>query len=180
MEGTIGEIRLFAGNFAPRNWAYCAGQLVAIASNTALFSILGTTYGGDGRVTFGLPDLRGRTAIGAGQGPGLPIIDLGETLGTENVTLLQSNLPPHHHLVNSNNTAGSGSANSPGNNFMGTGPVDRSTGSAVNTRYATTANNAMGLAAIGIAGSSLPIEIIQPTLCTNYIICQYGYFPSRN
>lgn len=97
MEGTIGEVRLFAGNFAPRSWAFCEGQLLAISQNTALFSILGTTYGGDGRTTFGLPDLRGRSAIGKGHGPGLSTRTEGHRGGTETHTLNILEMPSHNH-----------------------------------------------------------------------------------
>jgi microcystin-dependent protein len=99
MEGTIGEIRMFAGNFNPRTWAFCQAQLLPIAQNTALFSILGTTYGGNGQTTFGLPDFRGRVAVGTGQGPGLPNVQLGEMAGTTTVTLLSTNMPAHNHAV---------------------------------------------------------------------------------
>ena len=92
MEGTIGEIRMFAGNFAPSTWAFCQGQLISIASNTALFSILGTTYGGNGQTTFALPDLRGRMPIGAGQSP-YSFINLGDKQGLENLNITQANLP---------------------------------------------------------------------------------------
>jgi microcystin-dependent protein len=180
MEGTIGEIRLFAGNFAPQNWAFCAGQIISIASNTALFAILGVTYGGNGQTTFALPDLRGRTAIGAGNGKGLTPRVLGEVLGTESNTLLISNLPMHNHTLACNNSAGSGSANSPEGAFMGVGPVDRSSGLPVNTRYATSANAIMAPMSVGVSGSSQPVNNLQPLLCTNYIICMYGIFPSRN
>ena len=98
-EGMIGEVRLFAGNFAPRTWAFCEGQLLAISSNTALFSILGTTYGGDGRTTFGLPDLRGRSAVGPGNGPGLRSYRLGQRGGEEYKTLNITNLPIHSHFI---------------------------------------------------------------------------------
>lgn len=180
MDGTIGEIRLFASNFAPKNWAYCAGQILSIASNTALFSILGTTYGGNGQTTFALPDLRGRTAIGAGTGPGLTPRTLGAAFGTQTNTLLITNLPQHNHMLLCNNTAGSGAQNSPEGAYMGTGPVDRSSGLPVNTRYASTANNVMGPMAIGTSGSSQPVNNLQPLLSINYIICMYGFFPSRN
>lgn len=100
MEGTIGEIRMFAGNFAPRAWAFCQGQLLPISQNTALFSIIGTVYGGDGRTTFALPDLRGRTAIGPGNGPGLSIRREGQRVGGEFNVLNTSQLPSHHHVVN--------------------------------------------------------------------------------
>ncbi|WP_319641560.1 tail fiber protein [Methanovulcanius yangii] len=96
-EGTLGEVTLFAGNFAPRNWAFCQGQLLPISQNAALFSILGTTYGGDGRTTFALPDLRGRVVVGDGYGPGLSSVRLGQTGGVEQVTLTTSQLPAHLH-----------------------------------------------------------------------------------
>src|SRR6476620_8139642 len=101
MEGYIAESRLFAGNFAPRGWAFCQGQLLSISQNTALFSILGTTYGGNGQTTFGLPDLRGRVPIhsGGSQGPGLSPYDLGEMGGTETNTLTINQMPAHNHTV---------------------------------------------------------------------------------
>src|SRR5512140_216933 len=102
----IGEIVMFAGNFAPRSWALCNGQLLPIAQNTALFSILGTTYGGDGRTTFALPDLRGRVPVHPGQGPGLSNYVLGEMAGTENTTLLINNMPAHNHTLNAVSDAG--------------------------------------------------------------------------
>lgn len=180
-EGMIGEIRLFAGNFAPRDWAFCDGSLQSIAQNTALFSILGTTYGGDGKVTFALPDLRGRAAVGVGQGPGLTEWDLGEVQGTETNTMIITEMPRHTHLVMSNNTPGAGTDNSPVNNYMAAGPVDRSSGLPVNTRYATTSDGTtMGIQSIGIAGGSQPFNNMQPVLVLNYVICLYGIFPSRN
>ena len=99
MEGYLGEVRMFGGNFAPRSWAFCQGQLLAISQFNALFSILGTTFGGDGRTTFGLPDLRGRVAAGVGTGPGLHTMIWGEKGGQENVTLTQLNLPSHTHTL---------------------------------------------------------------------------------
>ncbi|KRS10186.1 hypothetical protein XM53_22310, partial [Roseovarius atlanticus] len=101
----IGQIVLFGGNFAPRNWAFCDGQLVAISQNSALFSILGTTYGGDGRTTFGLPDLRGRVPIGPRQGPGLTFYREGQKGGAEDVTLTQAEMPSHSHATNVQTTA---------------------------------------------------------------------------
>src|SRR5215204_3802779 len=97
-EGTIAEIRLFAGNFAPRSWAFCQGQIMSIAQNTALFSILGTTYGGNGQTTFALPDFRGRVAVGAGGGPGLVNISLGEVSGEPTHTLIRQEMPSHNHV----------------------------------------------------------------------------------
>src|ERR687884_310806 len=98
-EPFIGLVTIFAGNFAPRGWALCQGQLLPIAQNTALFSILGTTYGGNGQTTFALPDLRGRAPIGTGQGPGLPSYTLGEAAGSPSITLLSTQMPMHNHLV---------------------------------------------------------------------------------
>ena len=99
MEGTIGEIRMFAGTFAPRTWAFCQNQILSIAQNTALFSILGTTYGGNGQTTFALPDFRGRVAVGTGTGPGLSNIQLGQMAGTPTVTPTTNNMPAHNHAV---------------------------------------------------------------------------------
>ena len=105
----MGEIVMFGGNFAPRNWAFCSGQLVAISQNTALFSLLGTVYGGNGQSNFGLPDLRGRTPVGVGQGLGLQFVELGEQGGVEQVTLLVSNIPSHTHLAATTVTPGTSS-----------------------------------------------------------------------
>ncbi len=174
-EPFLGEIRMFGGNFAPRGWAYCNGQLLSIAQNTALFSLLGTTYGGDGRVTFGLPDLRGRVAINQGQGPGLSNYSLGEVTGTESVTILQNQMPPHTHTVACN--TGVATQPSPANNLFAS-PVD-SQGGAGNG-YAPTANGTMSPTMIGSAGGGTPVPILQPLLCVSFIIALEGIFPSRN
>ncbi len=105
----IGEIRLFAGNFAPRDWAFCEGQIMSIAQNTALFSLLGTQYGGNGQTTFALPDLRGRVPMHQGQGPGLSPRDIGEVSGSETVTLLSTQMPAHSHALRASTTAAAGS-----------------------------------------------------------------------
>lgn len=179
MEGTIGEIRLFAANFAPRDWSYCNGALIAIRTNTALFSILGTTYGGDGKVTFGLPNLSGRSAVGAGQGPGLSYYDLGETTGTNNTTLTIANLPPHTHTAGGNIVIPAYSEE--GNSASPTGNVLASKGA----MYSTLPSDSSTLATplniqVGVAGGSAPVNITQPSLGMNYIICMYGVFPSRS
>lgn len=192
MEGTIGEIRMFAGNFAPRNWAFCAGQLISIASNTALFSILGTTYGGNGQSTFGLPDLRSRVPVGAGQGPGLTMITLGEVSGTETVTLLTTQMPAHTHTATAVITGSvtprcledTGFGNTPSGAF----PANSAGSTATYTSGAQTPDAVMGTSpitasaniTIGIAGNSQPVPIRNPYLGMNYIICLYGIFPSRN
>jgi len=179
MEGTIGEIRLFASNFAPRNWWYCDGTLIAIRSNTALFAILGTTYGGDGKVTFALPDLRGRSAIGAGQGNGLSYYDLGQMGGTHTTVLTSLNLPMHTHTATANVVvpayADGGDKNTPTNNHLAglTGmytsdPTD-SFLKQNNVNLATT-----------VTGGTSPLNFSQPYLGMNYIICMTGVFPARN
>src|SRR5215204_7495475 len=122
MEGTIAEIRMFAGTFAPRSWAFCAGQLLSISQNSALFSILGTTYGGNGQTTFALPDFRGRVAVGTGQGPGLSNISLGEQAGVPTVTLLLQEMPMHNHTISGNASGLANNAN-PTNNAFGIGAV---------------------------------------------------------
>lgn len=175
MEGTIGEIRMFAGNFAPRNWAFCQGQLLSIAQNTALFSILGTTYGGNGQTTFGLPDLRGRVPVGAGQGPGLPNVDLGEVSGEPTHTLLITEIPAHNHTVTA--PAATTSTTDTPSASVAVGPA--SLGAGVSKNFGT-ANASLALPTIGIAGGSQPHNNMQPYLGMNYIICMFGIFPSRN
>ena len=192
MEGTIGEIRMFAGTFAPRNWAFCAGQLMSISQNTALFSILGTTYGGNGQTTFALPDLRGRAAVGTGQGPGLTNITLGEVSGTETVTLLTTQMPAHTHTATATVTGTSaqkclddtGLGDTPGGQF----PAISTAGSKIYTNATQTPDATMGASpitasatvTIGISGNSQPVPIRNPYLGMNYIICLFGIFPSRN
>lgn len=192
MEGTIGEIRMFAGNFAPRNWAFCAGQLMSISQNTALFSILGTTYGGNGQTTFALPDFRGRTAVGTGQGPGLTNITLGEVSGTETVTLLTTQMPAHTHTATATITGtvtpkcldDTGLGDTPGGQF----PAISTAGSKIFTNATQTPDSVMGSSpisataniTIGISGNSQPVPIRNPYLGMNYIICLFGIFPSRN
>lgn len=186
MEGTIGEIRMFAGTFAPRNWAFCAGQLMSISQNTALFSILGTTYGGNGQTTFALPDLRGRAPIGAGQGPGLSNISLGEVSGTETVTLLTTQMPAHTHTATLTGTVSlgcvddNGNTDSPGGNRLAIAPAGTQVYSNAAADAAMAASNISGTVTIGIAGNSQPVPIRNPYLGMNYIICLFGIFPSRN
>ncbi|WEK70372.1 MAG: tail fiber protein [Candidatus Chryseobacterium colombiense] len=178
MEGTIGEIRLFAANFAPRDWWYCDGSLLAIRSNTALFAILGTTYGGDGIATFGLPNLAGRSALGAGQGPGLSYYDLGESRGTNAVTLNVSNLPLHTHLATGTivvpASSQDGDSDTPSNNVVAT----------KDSMYTSQAGNSSTKPTtltlqVGVSGENIPLQINQPSLGMNYIICLYGVFPPR-
>jgi microcystin-dependent protein len=169
----IGEIIMFAGNFAPRGWALCNGQLLAISQNTALFSILGTTYGGNGTTNFALPNLQSRVPIHPGQGPGLSPYVLGQTGGVENVTLLNSNMPIHNHLVNCNISGGSQPSPAGGVSAV------ESTGTSSNYGAAGDGNT-MNPSMIGTAGGSVPFPIVQPYQCVNFIIALLGIFPSRN
>ncbi|MCC6701974.1 MAG: phage tail protein [Fluviicola sp.] len=175
----LATITNFAGNFAPLNWAFCNGALLSIADNQALFSLIGTTYGGDGMNTFALPDLRGRYAIHAGQGPGLPYYSLGEMAGSENTTLLSVNLPAHNHGV-IQVTGGPGAQTESGNVASPAGAVAAS----VNTRYNGTSDGDMmstvTIATSGISGANAPVSNIAPYLAMNYIICVEGIYPSRN
>ncbi|GEO10041.1 phage tail protein [Segetibacter aerophilus] len=175
-EPFIGQITLFAGTFAPRGWAFCQGQILSIAQNTALFSILGTTYGGNGQTTFALPDLRGRVPVGPGQGPGLSNYSLGQQSGSESVTLTVGNMPSHNHPLAASTS--DGDASSPTNNYNAV-TIDPSTLNSMNT-YKTAANTNMNPAAIGQAGGNQPHQNMQPYTCINYIIALEGIFPSRN
>jgi microcystin-dependent protein len=182
MEGYIGQIMLFAGNFAPRNWQFCQGQIIQIAANTALFSILGTTYGGDGQTTFALPDLRGRVPVGTGNGPGLSPWIMGQQEGVDNVSLTISEMPAHNHIVMVSNNAATAATgiNNPyiaaANGMYGTS--DPVTVNIYNNDPAPA--DVLGIKSIAPAGGSQPHQNIQPSLGLNYIICQYGIFPTRN
>lgn len=180
MEPFIGEIRAVGFNFAPRGWSFCQGQLMSISQNSALFAILGTTYGGDGRTTFALPDLRGRIVVDAGQGPGLSRYTLGQASGTENVTLLTTQMPAHIHNLNSDIAVGanstSGSTTSPAGNVP-----------AANTnvqRYSTSTDTLMAAGSVSgtatAVGGSAPHSNLMPYLSLNYIIAITGIFPPRS
>lgn len=170
-EPFLGEIRMFAGNFAPRGWAFCDGQLLSISQNSALFAILGTTYGGDGRTTFALPDLRGRAPIHAGSGPGLTTRRLGERGGVEDVTLSSVEMPSHNHNIRG--TSNGASATTPINNVWA---------STSRTKLYGPATNLVPLSSIasGPAGSGMAHENMPPFLTVHYIIALQGLFPSRN
>jgi microcystin-dependent protein len=170
-EPFIGEIRMFGGNFTPRGWAPCNGQLLSIAQNTALFSILGTTFGGDGRTTFGLPDLRGRVPMHQGQGPGLTPRTLGESGGREAVALTPAEMPSHAHTLSASDQVGT--ANSPTGNVPA--PSSRRT-----RAYAPVANTIMGPTVVGEAGGSQPHDNLPPFGCVTFIIAIEGIFPSRS
>lgn len=168
-EPYIGEIRIFPYSFAPRGWAFCQGQILSIAQNTALFSLLGITYGGNGQTTFALPDLRGRVPMGSGQGPGLTNRTRGEMAGVESVTLLQNQMPAHSHAVACSSDDGNGGS-PPGNYPASSG----------NPIYSNAANSTMNPGMIGAAGGSQPHNNMQPYLVLNYCIALEGIFPSRN
>ena len=180
MEGMIGEIRLFAGNFAPKNWAYCNGATIAIASNTALFSILGTTYGGNGTTNFQLPNLQSRVCIGAGQGPGLQNYALGQMSGAESVTLTTAQIPAHTHATMGTYSpfvqGGSGDETNPNGGFLSVSPAG--------DIYSGDQNTTMGAVpvsvTIGSSGGNMPHSNQQPLLGMNYVVCMYGIFPSPN
>jgi microcystin-dependent protein len=179
MDEYIGIVKLFAGNFAPKGWAFCNGQQMSIAQNTALFSILGTTYGGNGTTTFGLPNLSGRVAVGAGSGAGLPPVEAGQVAGSASVTLTAQQMPAHNHqlMVNS----GNGTATDPTGGFVAVVNVPNSeTGDPTPvTAFAPTSNGAASIQAISAAGGSQPLSVMQPYLGMNYIICLEGLYPSR-
>jgi microcystin-dependent protein len=170
-EPFLAEIRLFPYNFAPRGWAFCQGQLLAISQNTALFSLLGTTYGGNGITTFGLPDLRGRCAVHVGQGPGLSPYDLGQVGGTETETLTVGQIAPHPHPANCLNANG----NQPQPNI---GVWSKDLGGA--KLYGTTkAAGTMAPNIIGPSGNGQAHNNIEPYLALNYCIALQGIFPQR-
>lgn len=186
MEGTIGEIVLFAGNFAPRNWAFCDGQLIAISQNDALFSLIGTTYGGDGRTTFALPDLRGRVPLGVGGGPGLPSYSQGQAGGSERVSLTQAQIPSHTHGVDTSSWRARLGAFAGQATFPTPGAAERL--AAFPPMVLPYSDNDSGLTPLGApgltttvntAGSSQAHENRQPLLGVNYVICLFGIYPSR-
>lgn len=179
----IAQIIMFGGNFAPRGWAFCEGQLLSISSNTALFSILGTTYGGDGRTTFGLPDLRGRAPISPGHGPGLSSYKQGPGGGQEDVQLNLTNIPSHNHSASGTikaaftPPAGGGNTNSPsGGNLSGVAGTNVYSNQAPNVNMA--ANNVE--VTLGHTGGGIPIDVVQPWCSVQFIIALFGVYPSRS
>lgn len=170
-EPFIGEIRSFGFNFAPTGWAQCNGQLLPIPQNTALFSILGTTYGGDGKSTFALPNLSGSVAMGTGQGSGLALRDLGQSGGEETVTLSTQQIPPHSHPANAN--AGNGNQATPVGNFW----AQDAGGS---KEYGDAGPAQMAAGAVASAGGGQPHSNLQPYLVLNYCIALQGIYPPRS
>src|SRR4051794_16130768 len=167
----VAEIRIFPFNFAPKGWAFCDGQLLPLSQNTALFSLLGTTYGGDGKSTFALPDLQGRAPMHPGQGPGLSLHDLGEEGGSDTVTLLQSEIAAHSHAARAD-TVDPADTNvpSPSASFA------QSTGG---TLYQTSANTQLAPEVLAPAGGDQPHNNMQPYLTLNFNIALQGVFPPR-
>lgn len=186
MEVFIGLITIFAGNFAPRGWAFCQGQILSIAQNTALFSLLGTTYGGNGQTTFALPDLRGRVPTGAGQGPGLPLVNQGEAAGSPTATLLITNMPAHTHTATvTSSTAASTSAGTlqaplPGSLLAQSNQRDAQYIEPANAGTTVPLGGGQANVTVGIAGGTQPFPITQPYLGLNFIIALEGIYPSRN
>jgi microcystin-dependent protein len=171
----LAEIRIFTSNFAPTGWALCDGQILPISQNTALFSLLGTTYGGDGKSTFALPDMQGCAPMHPGQGPGLSLHDLGETGGEPSVTLISTEIPAHTHTVGC--STGSGNVNSPVNATLASAVVLRQ---GVKRYSDLSPNTNMGPSAIGTVGGNLPHNNRQPYLGLIFIIALQGIFPARS
>ena len=169
----VAEIRIFAGNFAPKGWALCDGQLMPISQNTALFSLLGTTYGGDGKSNFALPNLQGCAPMQAGQGPGLSLRDLGETGGEQSVTLIQTEMPAHNHTAQASTTGG---LPDPGNNAWASGLK----GHGQFYSPSSVDNVQMNPFGTSIAGGSLPHNNMPPYLGLTFIIALQGVFPPRS
>ncbi len=172
-EPFIAEVRIFAGNFAPRGWAFCNGQLLPISQNTALFSLIGTTYGGDGRTTTALPNMKGRAPMHPGRGPGLTARRLGQRSGVETVTLTEAQMAQHTHTMHGDGSSGGplgGGANAsyPVNNYLG-----------ASVKYQNGISSTQNMAALTDTGGSQAHNNLQPFLVMNFIIALVGLYPSR-
>jgi microcystin-dependent protein len=170
----VAEIRIFPFNFAPKGWALCNGQLLPISQNTALFSLLGTFYGGDGKSTFGLPDLQGSVAVHQGQGPGLSQYDVGQTGGSETVTLIGAEMPSHTHALRANPQLGDSPSPAADRAIARLGSINV---------YQTTSNanlTPMAVESLPPAGGDLPHNNMQPYLTMNFCIALQGVFPQRS
>lgn len=170
----VAEIRIFAFNFPPTGWAFCDGQLMPISQNTALFSLLGTTYGGDGKSTFALPNMQGNAPMQPGQGQGLSLRDLGEMSGSESVTLLVSEIPFHAHNFGRGSAAGGDSTTPVASVWAQAGA-----GRGAAALYALTADASVNQLSLGVAGGGLPHNNMQPYLTLNFCIALQGIFPQR-
>lgn len=175
MDNFIGDIRLFAGNYAPQGWMFCNGALLSISENDTLFALIGTTYGGDGQTTFAVPDLRGRVPVGQGTGPGLSNRVLSQTYGTETVTLLPTQMPQHSHALNA--TTATGTSPQPGGRLFAQTGLDNLYGPAPATDPQP---QVLAANAVIASGGSQPHDNIMPSMGLNYIIALQGIFPSRN
>jgi microcystin-dependent protein len=174
----VAEIRIFPFNFAPKGWAFCDGQLLPISQNTALFSLLGTTYGGNGTSNFALPNMQGNAPMHPGQGPGLSLYDLGQTGGSETITLLVSELPSHVHALQAN-TANATSASPNGNSYGKGNWSFAGDGGAVATYTVTAPNVQLNPMAAGLTGGSQPHNNMMQYLTLNFCIAMQGVFPPR-
>ncbi|TKT69906.1 tail fiber protein [Aquamicrobium sp. LC103] len=200
-EPFLGTVMIWAPNFAPRGWAYCQGQLMAISTNSALFSLLGVTYGGNGQTTFGLPNLQGRVPVGQGQSPGTTNYALGQVSGTENVTLTSAQMPSHVHpatftstglpsvsmSLNATTAVASNDAPQAGQQLGDVSPNSTKiyapaggTQVALGGVSGELSGQVQGTVAIGPSGNSLPFSVVQPFQVLNYVIALEGVFPSRN
>lgn len=168
----VGEIKMFGGNFAISGWAFCNGAIMSIAQNEVLYTLIGTTYGGDGVQTFNLPDLRSRIPVGQGQGPGLSNYGIGQQGGVENVTLTITQMPGHTHPAQCN--TGSGTGTTPGGNYWA---ANANAGAA---QFAATPNASMNPNTVSSIGGNQPHPNLMPYLAINYIISLFGIFPSQN
>lgn len=172
----VGAIWMFGGSFAPLNFHFCDGSLMSISENDVLYTLLGTSYGGDGVQTFGLPDLRGRVVMSMGQGPGLSNYVQGQISGTENITLTTSNMAAHTHLMNVNTSNGTSLV--PTSSMYLAQAAAGATAEKIYSDVA--ANTTLNPATVGNAGGSVPVNILQPLLAVSYVIALYGIYPSQN
>ena len=172
-EPFLAEIRIFAGNFAPRGWAFCDGQLMPVSQNTALFSLIGTTYGGDGRTTTALPNLKGRAPMHPGRGPGLTSRRLGQHGGAEMVTLTEAQMPNHTHTANASDD--NATSNDAGGRLIARGATRGGVLFAQSTNF-----GAMHSQSLSNAGGSQPHNNMQPYMAINFIIALVGLYPSRS
>lgn len=205
MEGTIGEVKIFAGNFAPKYWAFCEGQILSVSQYTSLYSVIGTFYGGDGRTNFQLPDLRGRVPVGVGTGPGLAPITLGQIGGTQYHTLSLNEMPQHTHTAQATSTGASvggtataamkvnnseSSETTPSGMYLGTSStelyIEEATANTLATDAITVDTSCLTVDISGMdvtinpAGGGQIFSIMQPYLGMNWIICLEGIYPTRN